>query len=225
MEKLRKKFRQLKAFLNPTDIYSSQRLVLLVLIFLGLFPFKIVGNGNKRLLRRSKIGYGLALFHVLSYLSSFILTIWRHESFVLFFFPTEITQFGGHLQFFTSIKVMIAIYASCLYSSNKIRIAMDKIHNIDRKFKLLDMDINHGVGFKLNIYCVSGFLAVNYAFSFLSFVLLATADEVPGFAVWTTYFVPPFIVTVIVFHFRCIGFQIRQRFIRVNQVSNKSFIE
>lgn len=224
MEKLRKKCEQLKTFLNPTDIYSSQRLVLIFLIFEGLFPFKIVGSPNNRVLRVSKIGYAVAVFHVIFYLTSFTITIWRYESFVLFFFPTEITRFGGHLQFFTSSKLMIVVYASCMYSANKIRVTMDNIHNIDGKLKLLDVEINHGVGFKMNIYSVIGLIIVNFTFSLMSFILLATADEVPGFAVWTSYFVPPLIVSIIVIHFFCIGFQIKQRFIGVNQVSKQIFI-
>lgn len=220
MDKLRTMCKRLKNWLNPTDIYSSQRLVSLTLSFEGLFPFKIVGNASNRLLRISKFGYALAAFHMLFFLTTFILTIWRRESFVLFFFATEITRLGGHIQFVTSFVAMAIIYGSCIYSSKKIKITIDNIFKIDEKFKLLDVEINHDVGFKMNVYCVIGFMVVNLAFSFLSFVLLATAekDKVPGFAVWTSFFVPPFIVSLIVIHFFCIACQIRQRFVYVNQV-------
>lgn len=222
MGKLRNKCSELKSFLKPTDIYSSQRLVLIALILEGLFPFKIVGNTNNRELRVSKFGYALATIHILFFLTSFILTIWRYESFVLFFFATEITQYGGYLQIFTSIIAMITIYGSCIFSSNKIRIVMDKIFNIDGKMNLLEVEINHVIGFKMNVYCVIGFITINFTFSFLSFVLLATAgkDKVPGFAVWTSFFMPTFIASLIVIHFFCIIFQIRQRFACINQVIN-----
>lgn len=220
MDKLRTMCKRLKKWLNPTDIYSSQRLVSMTLSFEGLFPFKIVENASNRNLRVSKFGYALTAFHILFFLTSFILTMWRRESFVLFFFATEITRLGGHIQFVTSIMSMAIIYGSCIYSSKKIQIAMENIFKIDEKFKLLDVEVDHHVGFKLNVYCVVGFMIVNFAFSFLSFILLATAEEdkVPGFAVWTSYFVPPFIISLTVIHFFCSVFQIKQRFVHVTQV-------
>lgn len=222
MEKLRSKCNRLIEWFNPTDIYTSQRPISLALSFKGLFPFKIVENADDRTLRISKFGYALAAFHISAFMISFIISIWRHNSFVIFFFPTEISRFGGQLQFLTSIVVMVSIYGSCTYSAKKIRIVMDNILKIDEKLKLLGLGIDHNVGFKLNVYFVIGFLAVNFTFTFLSFVLIATAeddDNMPGFAVWTSYFVPPFVVSLVVIYFLSIVYQIRQRFVHANQVS------
>lgn len=225
MDKLKAKCSRLKKCFNPTDIYSSQRPVLLTLFCKGLFPFKIAGNASNRTLRISKSGYALAAYHIVFFLVAFVVTLCRHESFALFFFPTDVTRLGGYLQFFTSIIAMATIYGSCIYSSKKLQILLANIFNIDKRFKLLNVEINHAVGFKLNIYCVIVFLIVNLSFTFLSYVLLASADEdkVPGFAVWTSYFVPPFIISLLVMHFFCIMFQMKYRFVHLNQVSNNGF--
>ncbi len=216
----------MKKWLNPTDIYSSQRLVSMTLSFDGLFPFKIVaGETNGRTLKFSKFGLALAAFHILFFASSFTLTMWRQESFVVFFFPTEITRLGGYLQFGTSIVAMATIYGSCIYWSKKIQITLDNIARIDAKLKRLHVAIDYVVGFKLNVYCVIGFLVINFAFSTLSFILLATAEEgeMPGFAVWSSYFMPTFIVSIVVIHFFCTIWEIKQRFVYVNQVSASYF--
>ncbi|XP_037033694.1 putative gustatory receptor 28b isoform X2 [Bradysia coprophila] len=220
MEKLKAKCKQLKKWAYPTDIYSSQRPLAMTLILEGLFPFKIVDSESKRALRFSKIGYVVAAFHIVFFTTCFILTIYRQESFVVFFFPTDLTRVGGYLQFITSIVAMAAIFGSCLYSAKKIQMTMDNIVRIDEKFRLLAVKVDYMIGFKLNVGCVISFLIVNFAFTFLSFILLATAekDTVPGFAVWTSYFVPPFIISIVIIHFVCIAFQIKQRLSYANGI-------
>lgn len=199
----------------------------MTLIFEGLFPLKIVktDDDNGRTLRISKIGYAVAAFHVAFFSTCFILTIYRQQSFVVFFFPTDVTRLGGYLQFITSIVAMATIFGSCLYSANKIQMTMDNIVRIDEKLKMLDVKVNYMTGFKLNVGCVISFLMVNVFFTFLSFILLATAekDAVPGFAVWTSYFMPAFIISIVIMHFVCIAYQIKQRWSHANEVSDSSW--
>lgn len=223
MEWLRAKCRRLKKWFNPTDIYSSQRVVSIMLSIEGLFPFKVVGNATRRTLIFSKIGYMFAAVHVLLFVVCFIITIWSQQSFVQFFFPTEITRLGGYFQFSLSSITMAVIYGSCIFAAKKIKSTFDNIDTVDDKLKLLYVTIDYAVGFKLNVACVICFLIVNIVYSISSYTLLATADNMPGFAIWTSNFVPPFVISLVIIHFYCVVFQITKRIFYVNQVREFHF--
>lgn len=219
MEKLKKIFKN--AF-NPKDIYSSHRPMIHTYILDGLFPFKL--NKDKTQLVSSKMGISLTIIHLIFYFTCFLLTICDNQSFVVYFFQTEISVFGGYLQFATSCVAVVLLFSIAIIRRHKIRLVLKSLHAVDKRFKDLYEEIDHKAVFYLILIAMIVLYLLNLTFVLLSLLLLGTKNKYPDFVVWWSFFFPYLILTLVVVKFVTVMSQIVQRFRALTKVRYKKII-
>lgn len=218
MEKLKKIFKN--AF-NPKDVYSAHRPMLWTYCFEGLFPFKL--NRDKTELDFSKIGFSMTLLQLTLYFASFLLTVFDNQSFVVYFFQTEISVVGGYLQFITSCAAVVSFYSIAIIRRHKIRLVFQSLYDVDKRFKDLYQDIDHKAVFHLILIGWTVLYSVNLIFVLLSLLLLGTKNKYPDFVVWWSFFFPYLILTLVGVKFITVMGQILQRFRALTKVRTQKF--
>lgn len=216
---------RMRNFWKPTDIYTSQRLTLYLLMFTGFFPFQISGNSYNRYLRVSVFGYVMSFLFIVLFTVFFYLVLKNISKVFDVFHDALLAKFSGSLKFFTIMSMMILIYGSCLCLKKKITTCMAKIVSIDKKLNFIGIEINYWNGFYFSIEVIS-FLAVHFTATLTLnyFLNKAITDGYPDliFPMWTSFFtnhLPLVAMTVIEIYYACIAFEIRKRFEAMNQVS------
>lgn len=207
MEKLKKK---LKNVFNPKDVYSTHRPMLLTYCFEGLFPFRL--NKDRAELRFSKIGFSLTLIQLTLYFLAFFLTIFVKQSFVVYFFQTEIAVICGYLQFAISCVAVVSLYSVAIIRRHKIRLVFQSLYDVDKRFKDLHQEIDHKAAFRLILIGWMVLYSLNLTFVLLSFLLLGSEKRYPSIVVWYSFFFPYLILTLVVVKFVTVMKQIEQRF-------------
>lgn len=218
MEKLKKIYKN--AF-NPKDIYSTHRPMLLTYCFEGLFPFQL--NKDKSQLDFSLIGFCMTLFQLILYFTSFYLTVFDNQSFVVYFFQTEISVIGGYLQFITSCIAIVLFYSVAIIRRHKIRLVFQSLNAVDKRFKDFNQEIDHKTVLRLILISWMVLYSLNLIFILLSLYLLGTKNDYPDFVVWWSFFFPYLITTLVVVKFITVANQILQRFRALAKVRQKQF--
>ncbi|XP_037033696.1 putative gustatory receptor 28b isoform X4 [Bradysia coprophila] len=178
--------------------------------FEGLFPFQF--NNDEAHLKTSKIGMSFTLIQLSLYFTSFFHTIFNDQSFVVYFFQTEISTFGGYLQFAVSCASMVTLYTISIVRRHKIRLVFENLYEVDKRFAELHQGINHKTVFRLILIGCTMLYSVNLIFVLLSLMLLSTRNEYPNFLVWWSFFFPYLILTLVVVKFITVVGQLLQRF-------------
>lgn len=218
-------FDQVKMFFKPTDIYTSQRLMLYVLNFAGFVPLRISGNENNRRLNISKIGFAFAIIFVVLNLACFGLTYVHSSLLVVVFHTSLLSDFGGSLEFVTMFVLMAVLYISSMSSRKKISACMNSIANIDRKLKLIGIEINYWKGFNYSLLMLTCFVTVHLAFTlimkFFSNKKMVVLYPQLGLDIWATtvtHHMSVVAMSLINSHFACIAFELKKRFEAINRV-------
>lgn len=217
MEKLKNFF---KNFFNPKDIYSTHLLMFWTCSFEGLFPLKL--NKDKTQLESSKIGFTFSFLQLFLYFVSFLLTVCYNQSFVVYFFQTDISVVGGYLQFLSSCVSMVLFYSVAIFRRHKIRMIFQSLYAVDKRFKDLYQAIDHKAVFNVILIGWTVLYSLNLTFVLMSLLLLGTKKDYPNFVVWWSFFFPYLILTVVVVSFLSVVRQILQRFRAVTKVSQKT---
>lgn len=213
-------------FLKPTDIYTSQRLILFILKLFGYFPLRISGNQYNRQLKVSIIGYVLFVIFLMFYLTCFTITFIHGEVLLSVHNKSLLSRFGGTLKFANLLVLLIVLYVSSICFTKKITTCMQSIFNIDMKLNLIGIEINYWKGFRYGILFTC-FLTVHFILTLMLNILLneiviASQPNI-RLPVWTSFFSHHMtLVTMTLFecYFACIMFEIRSRFEAMNRVSH-----
>lgn len=215
---------RIRHFWEPTDVYTSQRLTLYLLMMTGFFPFQIAGTGTNRYLRVSVIGYVMSFLFIGLFLGATSLVIKNREAIIAVFHEELLARFSGILKFLTIMSMMVVIYGTCLYLQKTIRTCMEHIVNIDKKLNFIGIEIDYWKGIYFSIKVVS-FLVVHFTATLLLnfFLNRAITSGQPNlvFPLWISFFtnhLPLVTMTVIEIFYACIAFEIRKRFEAMNQV-------
>lgn len=219
MGKLRNFF---KNVFNPKDVYSTHRPMFSTCCFEGLFPFKL--NKEKTQLVTSRMGFSFTSFQLIFYFTSFFLTVFTNESFVVYFFQTQISVIGGYLQFLTSCVAVVLFYSVAIIHRHKIRMVFHSLYTVDERFNDLYQPINHKAVFRLIVIGWTVLYSLNLSFVLMSFLLLGTKNKYPDFVVWWSFFFPYLISTLVVVKFVTVMEQILQRFRALTKVRRKFVI-
>lgn len=216
---------QLKVFIKPTDIYTSQRLMLYLLKWTGFLPLRIAGNRNQRHLRASVIAYAVATIILVFNLACFGITFFHRESLMKMFHHSRLSEFAGALEYLSMLTVTILLYGSCLCSTKKIHTCMQNIFNIDRKLNLLGIEISYWHGFYFNIVTITCFVTTHFAITLIMNVFIneSIVESHPDFRleVWATLFthhLPIVLTSLIISYFSGIAFEVQKRFEAMNRV-------
>lgn len=207
METLRKKW---KNFFNPKDIYSTHRPMMLTYSFEGMFPFQL--NKDKVELEFSKIGLFFTILQLTLYFASFFQTVFNNQSFVVYFFQTEISVVGGYLQFATSCAAIVSLYSIALIRRHKIRMVFQSLHEVDKRFRDLSQAINHKTVLHIILIGWMALYSLNLMFVLMSLFLLGTKHKYPDFVVWWSFFFPYLVLALVAVKFITVASQILQRF-------------
>lgn len=214
MKKLKKWLAEAKAIFYPKCVYGSLFPLVFSLKWSGLLPYKVVDQN----FISSKTGYVVASINQLAFAYAFVLTIMKNTSFIECFFKTDISKVGNQLHFVVSIASMIIIYASCLLQKKQIKNIFDRLYRIDSKLNQLSFHLDYRRGFRYNFIALIFLWTFYYSFTLGSIALILSSNKKFQVHSWVSYFLPNFMVNLIVFMFVCVLKQIRSRYGGCNQV-------
>ncbi len=211
-------------FLEPTDIYTSQRIMLNLLYFVGFFPFQINESKINNRLRVSMTGYVFSVVLLSIYIGCFVTTLTFAEDANKAYQYELLGQFARAVKFLNMIVVMTSVYGSCVCMSKSISNCMRHIVHIDRKLNLIGSEIDYWKGFYFSI-ALTCFIFINFVLSLIvaawQYDLLIEKFNFVAWKLWITFVanhIPLVIVSLIQCYFACIAFEIRKRFEAINRV-------
>lgn len=208
MDKLKKCFKHAKSIFHPTNVYGSNFPLVFALRCSGLFPYKVV----KQKLQRSKLSYFVAGINIIFFAISFVLTITKNTSFIECFFKSDITKVGNKLHFAVSFVSMIIIYISCFFQRKHVVNVLDRVFKIDVKLKELLFEVDYCQGFRYNFVALIVLWTVYYTFTIGSISMVLASKKTFYFHSWSSYFLPNFMLNLIIFMFVCVLKQIKNRY-------------
>lgn len=220
---------RLRIFFKPTDIYTSQRLMLSLLLSVGLFPLRITESRNHKRLAISIVGYVLSVLFIIFFIACFIILL-MYNDILKKARKTFIARLASAVKFFNLIGLMWLIYGSCMCCSKRIRTCMQKIVNIDAKLNLIGVEINYWKGFHFSIFLIS-FIIMHWTLSLVMSIItnnffLEQKQEIQDiptltFELWTTFFtqhVTLVTISVVNCYFASIAYEINKRFEAMNRM-------
>lgn len=211
---------KLKQFFNPIDVYEAQRPLLLSCSMAGLLPIKLVGTLGHRRLEVSVFGFIVTSVHILLFFICFVLTIFSAESFVSYFFKSDISQLGLLLQLCISFFGTTISYTSCYLKKHRIIQIVNMLAHVDRRFVKLGIKQNYKdtTKFLLRFILINSIVHSIYVIG--SYVILVMiAEERASAYAWVSYYTPTLLLSYFVFKLFGITMQIKNRFIHLNGVS------
>ncbi|XP_037032288.1 putative gustatory receptor 28b [Bradysia coprophila] len=149
-------FNRLKNYLKPTDIYTSQRLILCLVNFAGYLPLQITKNRNGRHLRSSAIGFTFSIIFFTITVACFVALFMNGRLWTLgqLFDRQALANYGAFIRI-VSICIMVPVlYGSCIRTGKKMITCMRLIVNIDKRLNLLGIDIDYWKGFYFSVYVI-----------------------------------------------------------------------
>lgn len=220
MDKLRKKcFNKTKAIIQPKNVYGSAFPLIFSLCCSGLVPYKVIRQN----LESSKFCYFIAGINMVLFAFSFVVTIMNNTSFIECFFKTDISKVGNNINFAVSFLSMMIIYISCFVQRKQIKNVFDRLYEIDFQLKEFSFEVNHCRGFRYNCIALIVLWTVYYSFTIGSITMVLASKKTFHLTSWTSYFLPNFMLNLIVFMFVCVLKQIKNRYDGCNQVRNVLF--
>lgn len=211
-----------KEALNPIDVYSSQRFLLMMSLIYGLIPYKLVGDQckqNNQRLKTTIFGFIAAILYMLFFSFCFYTTIIEQMNLMEFFLKSPISNFGGNLNLVTSFFSITSVYMSSLYLRKKVKAIFCILIRIDQKLFELGIEINHKNALMYNFKCSVGAIVVYCIYSLGSLTILVIQDNTPRISVLVTHFLPYLVLTILIFTFLNFARLIYARFAATNKVS------
>lgn len=216
MDKLRKCWKKMgKDILNPKSVYGSHFPLIFSLCCSGLVPYKVVGLN----LKRSKWCYLIGGVNQILFAFAFVQTIMKNTSFIECFFQSDISKVGNSIHFVVSFVSMIIIYASCFCQRMKVKKVFDRLFQIDLKLKILSFQQNYRQRFRYNCAALIVVWSVFYLLLIFGISMVYSSKKKFSLHSWVSYFLPNFMVNIIIFMFKCVLKQIRISFDGCNQVT------
>lgn len=218
MDGLRKRYQQVQTILHkishPINVYGTQFPLIFALCCSGLVPYKVV----KQKLKNSKFCYLVAGINLTLFAYSFVQTVVKNTSFIQSFFKSDTSKFGNTLYSFVSFVSMIIIYSSCFVHRKQMKNIFDHLFIIDLKLKKISFEISHRQGFRYNVFALIILWVVYYSFTIACISLVLVSNKTVFLHSWTSYFLPNFMLCLVVFMFVCVLKQIQNRYNGCNQV-------
>lgn len=215
---------RMRFFVKPTDIYTSQRLMLYLLNCVGLFPFRITENRNNKTLTVSGIGYFMSFLFIIFFIGCTTVLL-MNTKLLAVARTTAITQLASAVKFFDLIFLMFLIYGTCLCFSKRMRTCLQNIVNIDRKLNLLGVEISYWRGFYFSMFLI-WFIIIHFTSSVVMSTLqnhfLIEKKPDIAFPLWTSFATQHLTlvtVSLIECFYAAIAFEINERFVAMNRVS------
>ncbi|XP_037039145.1 putative gustatory receptor 28a [Bradysia coprophila] len=150
-------FNQLKNYLKPTDIYTSQRLMLCLMKVAGFLPLQITEDRNGRRLQVSAMGYTLSIlmctFNVVCFIA--IGTNGRATTLSYLFDRPRLSQIGTSVKMLSIIIMVPLLYGSSLRTAKKMTTSMQYISNIDKRLHLIGIDVDYWKEFYHSFFVIA----------------------------------------------------------------------
>lgn len=214
MDKLKLCWKKLKEFSNPKNIYGSIFPLIFTLCCCGLVPYKVVGED----LKRTKWCYFIAGINQIMFAYVFVVTIVEDTTFIECFFKTDISKVGNKIHFFVSFASMAIIYTSCFYQRMKLKNVIERLHPIDLRLEKLAFEVEHRQGFRFICVALTVLWILYFLFTFGSLSMIFRYNKNFLMHTWVSYFLPNFMVNLIIFMLVCVLKQIGMRYAGCNKV-------
>lgn len=218
MEKLKTFLRTIKELCNPTDVFVAQRPLFLMSFLVGILPMNLAGREGKRRLEVTVFGFIITGLYGLMFAVCYIMTLIRHDSFIGYFFQSDIANIGNTLTLITAFMTLAITFVCCIVRRFKLIAVYNMLAKIDGKLKDLGVEIDYKSTLKFVSVAVLTFIFTYGFYLGGSFWLLETSNVFPNFSVWMTFFLPHAMTSMVAIMFMCIVKQIRHRIRCLNVV-------
>lgn len=216
--------KSLKGYFNPTDIYMMLRPLIFVCTFSGVASIRLSCKSQQKRLEVLALGLITTIMYISVFAICFIFTIYDKENFVRYIFRSDVSRIAGVIQLCISFFSMTINYTCSFVQRFKLIHIIEALAKIDERFMALGIrpDYKKSFNFIIGILVINVLSYVVYVFG--SFGVIAAAehqtdqDKLPGFSVWISYFLPHFVVSIVVIIFASIIRQIRNRLAYINEV-------
>lgn len=219
-------FARVRNYFKPTDVYTSQRLMLFLLNFAGLLPLRIAESRNDNRLRLSKTGCVFAFLSLSVYMAGYsVLFIYHTPEMTERIYSKVLQRFLVTVQFVNRIILVIVLHCSSLCSTKELRACMQQIIKIDRKFDYIGVEMNYWKGFRFSIAMIVFQIAhfvLTVVMSQLMIDSLTKVDRnfvITGWANYVTHHTSLVCVSLVECFYACITYEICKRFEAMNEVS------
>lgn len=217
MSKLKSFPKKVRSILNPQNVYESHLPLIFSLCVGGLLPFKVAEQS----LKSSKLCYCIAVINQIVFGYAFAQTLIANTSFIECFFQTDISKVGNSIHFAVSFLSMIIVYVSCFYQRKKFKTVLDRQHALDSKLKIFLHEPNHCRGFRYCLISVIVLWLLYVSFTLGGVLMVLQSKKKFYIHSWVSYFLPNLMVNLVIFMFTCVLKQIKTRYDRMNEVSEK----
>lgn len=211
----------LREMVNPVDIYSAQQPLLNLSLISGIAPIKLVGNKENRRLEVNFFGFVVLLIHLCLFGYCYIKTITIHDSIVSYFFKSEyqkISVLGDTLQLCIGLIGIVTVFFYSLIQRNKFILWFHSMAKIDQQM----LEVGVETDYKSTLKFISLVILVKFIFfnTYLvgSYLLFTTANIYPNYTCWISFFMPHFMISIILVLFVCLVKQMKHRFLLLNKV-------
>lgn len=152
-------FSRWKNNFKPTDIYTSQRLMLWLMFIAGYSPLQLTEERNGRRLRLSVIGYILCVTYA-SFNVICLIAMWpngRLQSVSLILERTPLVDYAAFVKIVSVSITVPLLYIACSRMAKTMVTCMQHFAKVDKKLSLIGVDMDHSKRFKRNVFLI-GFI-------------------------------------------------------------------
>lgn len=212
-----KKF--IKKLLYPSDLYESLRPLVFMLFVDGIPPYKLNSSANANRSKRVILGRIIGSIYLAMFCVSYALTIGNLNIFTSFFMDYKLAQVVDTVLITSTLFAMFLVYLSAFVKKHHFCDIVKILVDVDTRLIKFGVNLNHRKSV-LALMKFSAVTAVVYFFYVIgSYQLLSMFNHRAYLYTWISYFMPHYILALILFKYLTITKIIRHRFATLNKVS------
>lgn len=205
---------------NPKDIYASQRPLIVACYFAALCPFKVVGPVGNRHMEVCFAGVLNTITHLCLFCICYFFQIRKLQSFIGYFFNTEISRFAHSIQSITLFVGVLVTVSMSFLKRDKFKNVFHLLSKIDRKLISLGAKVDYKAICRFILAILVLKWCIYTIFLGASYYLLRLSKTLPDFSDWILLFSPYVYITTTKIKFIFIVRQIKNRFHYINHLLN-----
>lgn len=212
-------FSQLIADLRqPLDLYAALRPMSFICLMSGISPFKIVGALGNRHLAISNFGLVNSVLHIVWFCLCYVLRVFNRQSLLSYLFNSKVSRFGENIQVVTSFMAIGLTMILCILKRGKLLKLLHMLTYIDGKFIDFGANINYKMTSRLVWFMLVVQWLIKLAFVGVTFMLVGSLENAPGFSEWIFFFLPFAIMSTLKAKYVCMMRLIKNRFNYINLI-------
>lgn len=214
----------IRLYFNPTNIYATQRPIIMATYFMGIIPFTREKAKDYLAYKVTKLGLLNTIWHLMLFTVSLIFTIHQKDDFVSHFFKTGVSKLTSLTQLLIFYIAMIITYITCYVKRYKLIETVDLLGKVDNRFRRLGIQPVYKKSIKYILKCFIVNFSIFVVYLAVNSVLQVYLNRTAAINTWISYFAPHLVLSIVAFIFLSILTQIKYRFVNLNMVRKYSFM-